>query len=65
MNLSELKKYVDTAIESAKECGESPDEVLVSIQIDNLDGDSYFSTDVELIYDNNCNASGCVLFGED
>ena len=63
MNLSELDTKVQAAIEHAKECGESPDEIRVSLQIDDSDGPGgvWSSEDVELHYDNNGQASGCVL----
>jgi len=63
MNLSELKTEVDRAIESAIEYGEAPEEVTVSIQVD-VNRESPWSDDVELIYDNDCQASGCVLVGD-
>ena len=62
MNLLELKKAVDAAIESSVEYGENPKEVLVSIQID-VNRKSVYSSDVELHYDNDCQASGCVIVG--
>jgi hypothetical protein len=64
MNLLELKTDVDAAIEHANEVGSNPDDILVSIQIDLESGeDSLWSDDVKLIYDNDGNASGCVLYG--
>lgn len=62
MKLSELKSKVDQAIEHAKECGESPDEIDVSLQIEDSKGEVVWAnTYVRLHYDNNCQASGCVL----
>jgi len=62
MNLMELKKAVDSAIELAIEYGETPDEIIVSLQLDGPETQSAFSSDdVELHYDNNLCASGCVL----
>lgn len=68
MTLSELKVAVDTAIEKAGEYGESPDDIIVSLQIDTCgeDGEQTFTdctTDIELCYDGNAEASGCVLVG--
>ena len=63
MNLFELKKFVDTAIKNAKEFGEDPAEILVSIQIDDTPSEALWSDDIELIYDNNTQASGCVFHG--
>jgi hypothetical protein len=68
MTLTELKQTVDDAIEKAREFGESPDEIIVSIQIDACgeDGDCTFTdctTDVEMVYDGNATASGCVIVG--
>ena len=64
MNLMELKSYIDRAIESAKEYGEDPIEIMVSIQIDDTERGSLWSDDVELTYDNDCQASGCVLHAQ-
>ena len=63
MNLLELKKYVDEAIEDAKKYGEDPEDITVSIQIDDSESEALWSDDIELIYDNNTQASGCVLHG--
>lgn len=65
MTLNELKKKVDRTIEYAIECGETAEEINVSLQIDGPERESICATeDVELHYDNNCQASGCVLVGE-
>lgn len=62
MNLQELKEYVDVAIERAIENGESPAEIVVTLQIDGPEDESVWSSDeVELHYDGNLQASGCVL----
>ena len=67
MNLRQLKDRVDCAVERAIDNGESPDEIIVSLQIDDEANPHHgFVTtdkDVELTYDNNCCASGCVLSG--
>jgi hypothetical protein len=72
MNLIELKKAVDDAVERAKEHDTEPlEEIIVSLQIDLLDenGDCPYSVytnyNIELHYDNNGCASGCVLVGCD
>lgn len=62
MTLNELKRAVESAIESATEYGESPDDIIVTIQIDDApSGESIWSENIEVCYDGNCNASGCVL----
>jgi len=65
MNIIELKYAVEAAIDKAKETGIDPDSIQVSLQIEKLGSDVYMSTDkdIELIYDNNGMASGCVLYG--
>ena len=68
MTLSELKSEVDAAIERAAECGESPDKIEVSVQIDTVDHNGDFESsvsavDIELCYDNDATASGCVILG--
>ncbi len=65
MTLSELAKKVSEAVESANEFGESPKEINVSLQIDGPKTESVCAIEnIELHYDNNCQASGCVLVGE-
>lgn len=63
MNLLELKSFVDRAIENAHEFEDDPAEIPVSIQIDRAVSESLWSKDIELIYDGDAQASGCVLHG--
>ena len=63
MTLRELVTKAINATLYAEECGVSPDDVIVSLQIDGPAGESACSMDVELHYDNNGQASGCVLLG--
>ena len=63
MNLLELKTAVDRAVESATEDGNDLNDIIVSIQVD-INGESVYSSDVELHYDNDCQASGCVIVGD-
>jgi len=64
MNLLQLRADVEAAIEHAGDSGADPNDILVSIQIDLESGeDSLWSEDVKLIYDNDGNASGCVIYG--
>ena len=61
MNLLELKSLVDRAIETAKEFDENPADVVVSACMDDAQNEAQCSNDIELIYGNNIQASGCVL----
>ncbi len=63
MNLVELQQYVNQAIEDAKEFGQDPKEITVSIQIDDDQSESLWADDIELTYDNDTQACGCVLHG--
>ena len=63
MNLIELKGFVDRAIESAKGFGQNPNEIQVSIQINDVESEDLWSDDIELTYDGDGQASGCVLHG--
>jgi len=64
MNLKELQTAVNNAIERANEYGESIDNIVVTIQIDGPETQSVWTSDeVKLHYDNNLQASGCVLYG--
>lgn len=62
MTLQQLKNKVDAAIEYAKDCGRDPKQTPVSLQIDGDGNNSVWSSkEVELHYDNDITASGCVL----
>jgi len=62
MNLLELKRAVDDAVEAATEYGEPLENISVSLQIDGPTDESIYSEEeVELHYDNDVQASGCVL----
>ena len=63
MNLLDLKMFVDRAIENAKGFGDDPKNILVSIQIDDQHSETLWTDDVELTYDGDGQASGCVLHG--
>lgn len=68
MTLNELQEAVECAIEKAEELGQSPDAILVSIQIDRVSVsgsylDSVSATEVDLEYDGDACVSGCVLLG--
>jgi len=64
MTLAELAQQIANAVEAVKDCGESPDDIKISLQIDGPDTESVWSDEIELHYDNNGQASGCVLVGE-
>ena len=65
MTLSELKQVVDKAFWDALDSGEKPSDVVVSLQIEGPDTTTVFThNEIELHYDNNTNASGCVLVGQ-
>lgn len=50
MKLTELKEAVERAIEYARECGEDPDSIPVTLQIDRSIGDPIWAeNDVELL----------------
>ena len=63
MNLIELKSYVDRAIAAAYEFGDDPKKVVVSVQVDDTSSESLWSSDIELTYDGDGQAAGCVLHG--
>ena len=63
MVLSELKEKVDAAIDSALEYGDKPDDITVSVQIEwgHREDPTLWTEDIEIHYDNDCQASGCVI----
>lgn len=63
MNLRELKEKAVNAYEAAIEEGDDPEEITVSIQVD-INRESVYSDDVELHYDGDSSASGCVIVGD-
>lgn len=66
MTLRELQKNVNDACENAARYDEkTPEEIKVALQISDLDGNDTVSYEnIELHYDNNGFASGCVLTGD-
>ena len=63
MNLLELKEFADRAIGHAIDCSQDPATIPVSIQINKTESEFLWSDDIELTYDNDGQASGCVLHG--
>ena len=68
MNLIDLKAAVENTIQKVKEDGRKPEDIRISIQIDCLSGcgeckSAYTDSELELSYDNDCQVSGCVLWG--
>lgn len=63
MTLDELKKAVLDACERAADYGKEPSEIEVSLQLDHCDDTLalWSSKSVELHYDNDGQAAGCVL----
>lgn len=66
MTLEQLKTAVLEACDRAKEYGQEPSEIKVSLQLDHCDDELalWSSKSVELHYDNDGQASGCVLTAE-
>lgn len=62
MNLYDLKEQVANAVDFAMECAVSLEDIDVYIQFE-LGPHVLFTPEVELHYDNNAQASGCVLVG--
>lgn len=64
MNLIELKREVNKAISYANESDIDPKSVKVTLQLDTPHRTDLFTDEcVELHYDNNAQASGCVITG--
>lgn len=62
MNLKELQKAVNDAIIYALECKVDPENVEVTIQIEGPGYSSFHAhEDMKLHYDNDTQASGCVI----
>lgn len=62
MNLINLKLAVDSAIMASFEYGKSPEDVIVTLRIDREDKESVFcKQEIELHYNVNGQASGCVI----
>ena len=65
MNLKELFEKSWQAYRDALTCGEIPNEVKVSLQIEKpCGGGIWSSSEIEIHYDNNTKASGCVLVAQ-
>jgi len=64
MKLNELKTQVDNAIELVREHEQDPEKIQVALQIDHSQTESICADDqLEVHWDNNGMASGCVITG--
>ena len=64
MNLLKFKNKIDEICEAVVEDGRTTDDIEMAIQIDGPGTRSIYATDIEIHYDNDCQASGCVVLGE-
>ena len=64
MNLAELRDAIASTIERVEEYGKRPEAVPVSLQLDRDDRTACGATDVEVVWDNDTMASGCVVSAE-
>ena len=63
MNLIEHKNEILRIIDAVHEAGDDPNDVEVSIQIERGLQPPLYSHDIEILYDNYGDVSGCVIYG--
>jgi hypothetical protein len=63
MNLAELKRQVDNAIEVAADMNEDPERITVTLQIERVGQTEALCAHAgaELVYDGGIQATGCVI----
>lgn len=64
MTLAKLHSEVQRVLELVEERGKDPAQILVTLQLENLDGAQVWGHEgVEITWDNDCQACGCVISG--
>lgn len=67
MTVTELEKEIEYVIEQIQERGLDPSKIVVSMQIDHTNSctvaSSYSTHEINIMWDDNGIASGCVLYG--
>ncbi len=61
MTLLELADKISTTLENVRDEGLNPDDIPVTLQLNHGDGDSWGHKDIDVCWDNNTQATGCVI----
>lgn len=64
MTLLELKDKIDDTIERIREAGQSPDDIPVTLQLEHGGGDAWGHSSMDVVWDNNTQATGCVIVAD-
>ncbi len=64
MTILELKDKVDATIERVIECGQSPDDIPVTLQLESGSRTACGGLSMDVVWDNNAQATGCVIVAD-
>jgi len=64
MTLLELHDDIVKTIDRIREEGQNPDDIPVTLQLNHDDGDKWGHASMEVCWDNNTQATGCVIVAD-
>lgn len=64
MTILELADKINATLERIRDCGQNPDEVPVTLQLTHGTGDAEGHASMDVVWDNNTQASGCVIVAD-
>lgn len=64
MTLLELHDKITSTMERIREEGKNPDDIPVTLQLNHGDGDKWGSESMDVCWDNNTQATGCVIIAD-
>ncbi len=64
MTLLELHDAIVSTMERIREEGQAPDDIPVTLQLNHGDGDKWGHESIEVCWDNNTQATGCVIIAD-
>jgi len=64
MTLLELHDKITSTMERIREEGQNPDDIPVTLQLNHGDGDKWGSESMDVCWDNNTQATGCVIIAD-
>lgn len=64
MTLLELHDEIVKTIDRIREEGQNPDDIPVTLQLNHGDGDKWGYASMEVCWDNNTQATGCVIIAD-
>lgn len=64
MTLLELHDEITATMQRIREAGQNPDDIPVTLQLNHGDNDKWGHSSMEVCWDNNTQATGCVIIAD-